>query len=361
MATYVIKSYCPDYGDYSAMLEDVFKRNIFTNYSPYVGELEKRLIEYLHVPYLTLCANATLGLQMALHAAGLAGRKVITTPFTYVATVSALLWVGCEVIFADIDEETLCLSPRQVANKMRDDISGLMPVDIYDGACDFAAFSQIAKSAANGPIPVIYDAAQAFGSSYKNKSLLDYGDMAVCSFHATKAFHTFEGGCIVSHSPEAGNKLFLLSKFGHIDDTHFCLGINAKMSEAHAVMGLVMLDKVKEFIAARKKISEAYDELITSPAIRRPRTPADFQSNYTYYPLIFDTEKALLKVVEVLRGEEIYPRRYFYPSLTQLPYLSKQSCPVADSIAPRVLCLPLYADMPLDLAQKIAEIVNTTL
>lgn len=273
--------------------------------------------------------------------------------YTYVATVSAALWVGCEVVFADIDPDTLCVSPRRIREQMSDDISGVMPVNVYGHPCDHAGI----REAVCG-LPVIYDAAQAFGATLDGRSLLGFGDFAVCSLHATKVFHSVEGGFVVSHNARDHAKLCLLRAFGHINDEHFCLGINAKMSEIHTGMGLSLLGRFREQLAIRKTIDGFYRSELRPGPFRYPAAPPGFESNYGYFPVIFDNENLLLKVKGGLEESNIFPRRYFYPSLTTMPYVRNQSCPIAEDLARRVLCLPIFGDLSIEQAGKIAGIVN---
>lgn len=353
----VTESIAPEREDFIPQAEEILERRQFTNNGPVCQRLEQKLAELIGTPNIALCANGTLGLEIAIHAAGLAGSTVITTPFTYVATVSALLWTGCKVIFADIDEESLCISPASVKERMTQDVRGLMPVNVYGHPCDDPAIEKIALE--NSPAcRVIYDAAQAFGASLNGRPLLRHGDFAVCSFHATKVFHTFEGGAVVSRTEEGLQKLRLLRAFGHINDEHYCAGINAKMSEIHAAMGIAQLKNFEKHRQLRKRLTEIYNELLAGADLRFPRTPAGFHSNYSYYPVIFNTERALLAACDALMEQDIIPRRYFYPSLTKLPYLPGQSCPVAESVAPRVMCLPLHSGLPLEIVEITAAIVR---
>jgi dTDP-4-amino-4,6-dideoxygalactose transaminase len=346
--------------EYSRHLEAVFSSRNLTNNGPFCRRLEKELAARLHAPYLALCSTGTAALQLALHAAGLAGRKVITTPFSYAATVSALLWIGCDVVFADIDEETLCLDPASVAERVTSDTAGLLPVHVYGNICDVDSLADIARESG---LPLIYDAAQCFGSTFRGKSVLAYGDYAVCSFHATKVFHTVEGGCVIAHRPEALEALALLRACGHRGDKHIRLGINAKLSELHSAVGLSLLDKVADNIAGRKKVSAMYDALLPAQGLRRPKQREGLEYNHAFYPVIFDDEKTLLRVLERLETERIFPRRYFYPALNTLPYLQgeRQSCPTAESIAPRVLCLPLYTELEESAVERIARIIQHSL
>jgi dTDP-4-amino-4,6-dideoxygalactose transaminase len=355
-AIHVTRALLPAFEVYTRLLEQVFATRHLTNHGALCARLEKDLAAWLGVNFLTLCANGTLALQLALHLAGLAGKRVITTPFSYVATVSALLWTGCTPVFADIDEETLCLDPVAVAAKIDADTEGIVPVHPYGNICDVDAFERLATDAG---LRVLYDAAQCFGGLFRGKSVLDYGEWSIGSLHATKVFHAVEGGCVVSHCREDREKLELLRACGHRGDTHVLPGINAKLSELHAAMGLSLLGRTADNIAARGKISRIYDALLPSSGLRRPRLRDGLTYNNAYYPVIFDDEKPLLRVVAELNRENTFPRRYFFPALNTLPYLpERHPCPVAESMAKRVLCLPLYAELGEATAENIAAIIR---
>lgn len=361
---FVTRSPLPPQADYARCLEQIFATRRLTNHQTFVRQLEHSLRRFLNTPHLSLCVNGTAGLQLALHLAGLAGKKVITTAFSYVATLSALLWEGCTPVFADIDPETLCLSPESVRRALvaHPDAAGLLPVHVYGNACDVDGLENICRE--HG-LACVYDAAHAFGSSLKGRSLLDFGDYSVCSFHATKLFHTVEGGCVVTHSKADQRRMELLRAFGHIGDTHLALGLNAKMSELHAAMGLCLLPHLEENIRLRAEICSRYDALLGPTAerarLRRPRSFPHLSYNYAYYPLILANEAQLLRVKGALEKENIHPRRYFYPALTQLSYLpqsvDRDQCPIAEDTARRALCLPLYAELELQDVRRIAAIV----
>lgn len=354
----VTRAVLPPPSVYHAYLEEVFTSGHLTNEGRFATRLEKELAERFDIPFLGLCTNGTLSLQLALRLKGLNGREVITTPFTYVATASALLWEQCTPVFADVDEETLCLSPRAVEGALSDKTAGILPVHIYGNACDVEGFA--ALSGRYG-IPCVYDAAQAVGSSYKGKSLLAYGDAAICSFHATKVFHTVEGGGVVVHSAEELRTLSLLRAFGHRGDTHYTLGINAKLSELHAVMGLALLPQLEANIRARELISQQYDAAFPLPGLRKPGLREGLVYNYAYYPVLFDDPARRERVVARLNADGIQPRRYFSPSINTIGYMPRRcSCPVAEDAAARVLCLPLYAELPHSAIDRILRIIRQT-
>lgn len=356
---FVTETVLPLQKDYEKYLDKIFSTKWLTNNGAMVADLENELKTYLKVPYLSLCANGTLALQLALRLFKLNGKKVITTPYTYVATLSSLLWENCEPIFIDINPETFCLDPILVEEYIQKhpDAAGVMPVQVYGNSCDIDAFDAISNKY---NIPVVYDAAHAFGSVYKDKSLLFYGQASICSFHATKIFHTIEGGCIVTHAQKEDDEIKLLRAFGHIGDTHFSLGINAKISEMHAAMGLALLPLMPDILKSRAHLTNLYDKILRpndNPAYRGIKLIKGLIWNHAYYPLVFSTTRLRAEVMEAMEKEKIHPRRYFYPALTKLPYVHGQSCPVAEEISEKVLCLPLWSDMPDDLVEKIAGIV----
>jgi dTDP-4-amino-4,6-dideoxygalactose transaminase len=346
----------PDAREYNSYLERILASRHMTNHGSCVKQLEKRLASWLNIPHLACCANGTLALQLGLHAVGLAGKEVVTTPFSYVATLSALLWEGCTVIFADIDEEDCCLDPKSVADRLTPDTAGILPVHVYGNVCDVETFDALAKAHA---LTLLYDAAQAFGSEYRGRSVLDYGDCSACSTHATKIFHTVEGGFLAGRNGTDIESFTIMRACGHWDDNHIRPGINAKLSELHAAMGLCLLDKVADNIAARKKVSLRYDALLPREKLRRPRLRDALTYNYAYYPVIFESEGLRQQAMSQLGRENIHPRRYFFPALNTLHYLKrKQSCPVAESVARRVLCLPLFAEMEEESVALTAKILT---
>ena len=355
----VTRSALPPLDSYMECVRDIFDSHWLTNQGKYVQRLEKDLAQWLDVPMLALCSNGTIALQLALRLLGLNGKKVITTPFTYFSTLSSLLWEGCEPILADIDPQNLCIDPAQVEKHLRahPGVAGLMPVQVYGNACDVAALNALAD--VHG-LRIIYDAAHAFGSRLDGKSLLAYGDASTCSFHSTKLFHTVEGGCIVTPNPADYEKLALLRAFGHHGDNHVCLGINGKMSEMHAAMGVCLLPQVREMIDKRKRLVEIYDcalEMGNNPHLRKPALHAGLEWNYGYYPVIFSTADLMRRSQDSLVKTGIHPRRYFYPSLSKLPYFRGDPCPVAEDIAERILCLPIWANMDEAIATRTSDII----
>jgi dTDP-4-amino-4,6-dideoxygalactose transaminase len=292
---------------------------------------------------------------MALKALNIT-KEVITTPFSYVATTNAILWEGCTPLFVDIEPGTFCIDADKIEAAITKDTQAILATHVYGFPCDVEKIEAIATKY---NLKVIYDGAHAFGCKYKGKSLLNYGDISTCSFHATKLFHTVEGGCIITNDDVIARQLMLYRQFGHVYDDYFSVGINGKNSEFHAAMGLCVLPKIDDIISERKKISQQYDAVF-SAILQRPLMINESDYNYGYYPIVLKSEKQLLHLVENLKEKNINGRRYFFPSLNELPYLQKQSCPISEDISKRVLCLPLYFGLNEDEVKMIAECVVKT-
>ena len=354
----VTKSFLPPLEDYIKYLEKIWNSDQLTNNGPLVQELESKLKEYLGVKHLFFICNGTIALQIALKALDLHG-EIITTPFSYVATTSSMVWEGCEPIFVDIDPETLCINPDLIEEAITPRTTGILATHVYGIPCAVEKIEAIAKK--HG-LKVLYDAAHTFGGKYKGKSISSYGDASVLSFHATKIFHTVEGGAIVTDDDELAHRISYMRNFGHHGQEEFWgLGINGKNSEIHAAMGLCNLPHVPNIIQSRKQVSNWYDELFSQTMLVRPGIPIETDYNYSYYPIIFSSETKLLQVRNDLNANEIYPRRYFFPALNKLPYLHYSKFPVTEINSSCVLCLPLYLDLKKIEVEKIYQIIRQSL
>ncbi|MEK6806993.1 MAG: DegT/DnrJ/EryC1/StrS family aminotransferase [Pseudomonadota bacterium] len=354
----VTKTLLPPLAEYVAQLERVWQSGQVTNNGPLVRELEVRLAEYLGVRHVVYVANGTLGLQLAISAMGVK-RKVITTPFSYVATTGALLWEHCTPVFVDIDPHTLCLDPERVEAAVDGETDAILAVHVYGHACDVEALGAIA---ARRGLRLIYDAAHAFGTRLEDGAVAAWGDMSVLSFHATKLFHTVEGGAIVTASDDWARQLRLRRAFGHVGDEHHGVGINAKGSELHAAMGLCMLPRIEEIIAQRRQLAARYDMLLEGAACTRPQPhPRTVRHNGAYYPVLLPSEATLLKALDKFAAAGIVPRRYFHPPLNRLPYRNGERCPVAEDAAARVMCLPMSHELKATSQQQIAAILRSVL
>ncbi len=353
----VTKTYLPPLEEYSKYLKKIWESSWITNNGPILKELEEKLKKGLGVKHLFFMSNGTVVLQIALKALGLT-REIITTPFSYVATTTAILWENCKPVFVDIDKNTLCVNADLIEASITENTEAILVTHVYGIPCDTDKIEQIAKK---HNLKVIYDSAHAFGTIYKGKQLASYGDVATLSFHATKLFHTVEGGAIITNDDALAAKIKLYRSFGHVGDDYFSIGINGKNSEFHAAMGLCVLPRVSGFIEQRKALSLLYDELLANTGVTRPLIPADTVYNYSYYPILFKSEELLLKVKEELIKNEIVPRRYFYPSLNKLPYLTGAACPVSEDAASRVLCLPMYQELLPEEVKKIVSVITPIL
>ena len=353
----VTKTYLPPFDEYAAILKRAWDKAWITNNGELVQELEAKLKEYLDVDQLLFTGNGTIVLQMALKALEIT-KEVITTPFSYVATTNAILWERCTPVFVDINADSFCIDAAKIESAITENTQAILATHVYGFPCDIEKINQIAEKY---KLKVIYDAAHAFGCIYKGKSLLSYGDIATCSFHATKIFHTVEGGCVIANDAEFGKKLLLYRSFGHIGDEYYSIGINGKNSEFHAAMGLCILPKMSKIISARKNIFNQYNEWLDFSKISKPKFTGDFTYNYAYYPVVFESEAVLLKVSDKLKEQHISLRRYFYPSLNQLPFIDEyQPCPVSEDISKRVASLPLYYDLATEDIRRITAIINAT-
>lgn len=353
----VTKTYLPPFEEYTAILKRAWDKGWITNNGELVEELEAKLKEHLGVNNLCFTSNGTIVLQMALKVLNIT-KEVITTPFSYVATTNAILWEGCTPVFVDINPQTFCIDATKIEAAITKDTQAILATHVYGIPCDVEAIAAIAKKR---QLKVIYDGAHAFGIQYKGKSLLSYGDISTCSFHATKIFHTVEGGCIIANNEAVAKQLLLYRSFGHVSDDYFSVGINAKNSEMHAAMGLCVLPKIAEIMSARKDVFTAYDSRLDFAKIKKPAFKADDEYNYSYYPVIFESEEILLVVKENLLKENISARRYFYPSLNQLPFLKHaNSCPISEDLSRRVLSLPLYPGLAVDDIHRICNIINSS-
>lgn len=337
----VTKAYLPPFEEYEKYLKQVWESAWLTNNGPLVVELEEKLRKYLAVNNLWFCNNGTVVLQMALKALNITG-EVITTPYSYVATLNSILWENCTPVFVDINSVDFNIDVTLLEAAITPRTQAIMAVHVYGNPCAVEAIEKIAEK---HKLHVIYDAAHAFGTEYNGKQLLSYGDVSTCSFHATKIFHTIEGGAIICKDNDLAQKLLLYRSFGHQGDKYYSIGINAKNSEFHAAMGLCNIARIGYLIEERKRISEVYDDAILSLPITRPKALPGTKYNYSYYPVVFNTEEDMLRVKSRLEENSIFCRRYFYPSLNNVPQATYAPCPVSENISSRVLTLPLYVGL----------------
>ncbi len=344
----------PDIEEYIEYLKGIWDRNWLTNNGPLVNELELRLKDYLGIDHLLFLGNGTIAIQIAMKALGVKG-EVITTPFSYVATTSSIVWEGCVPVFCDIDPHTLNIDPGKIEEKITTNTTAILATHVYGNPCDVEAIKEIAD---RHNLKVIYDGAHAFGVKYKGQSVFNYGDITTASFHATKIFHTVEGGAVVTRDPKLLERMARLRNFGHSGLEDFDgVGVNGKNSEFHAAMGLINLRHIDDILEVRKKQSLSYDRALAELRVTKPVIVNNADWNYSYYPVIFESEAQLNKSVKMLNENWIYPRRYFYPSLNTLNYVAHQDAPVAEDISRRILCLPVSHDLRTEEIDFIARLL----
>ena len=348
---YVTRPYLPPLEEFIPYLEKIWESKVLTNNGPFHQQLEKALCDYLGVEYLSLFVNGTIALVTALKALGIVG-EVITTPFSFVATAHSLLWNGIKPVFADIRPDTLNLDPRKIEDAITSHTTAIMPVHCYGNPCEVDAIQAIADKYR---LKVIYDAAHAFGVQCHCGSLLKHGDLSVLSFHATKVFNTFEGGAIVCPDAKTKQHVDHLKNFGFVNETTVVdCGINGKMNEMQAAIGLLQLRHVDKALARRREIDRTYRELLRDcPGIKCVDQAGQREASYTHFPVLVETAYPLSRdgLYQRLREHGIFARRYFYPLISEFPmYQSTQSAqranlPVANRIAEQVICLPIYSSL----------------
>jgi len=357
---YVTKPCLPPLDKFNIYLKQIWQTKILTNNGPLALELEAQLCKYLDVDYISIYSNATLALLAALKSLDLTG-EVITTPFSFVATSHALLWNFLEPIFVDIESSTLNIDPLKIEQAITPRTSAILAVHCYGNPCLTDAVQAIADK---HNLKVIYDAAHAFGVRCNEGNLLLAGDMSVLSFHATKVFHTFEGGAVVCKNLEDKKRLDRIKNFGILNEFSVVeLGLNSKMNEMQAAIGILQLETINDNIDKRASIAKNYDLAISEfDYIKRVDfSRASFQ-NYSYYPIIIDDGRiAMEDLLAKLADYKIFPRRYFYPLISNMPMYrsgvsaAKENLPIANTIAPKILCLPIFPDMTVDQQEKIIK------
>lgn len=350
----VTKPFSTPLDELNVYMEGIWERNWFTNNGPLVNELELQLKSYLDLQHLLYLGNGTIAIQLAIKALGLSG-KIITTPFSYIATTSSILWENCQPVFADIDPGTLNIDPKEIEKHVDSGVTGILATHVFGNPCDIDAIEAVA---ARHNLKVIYDGAHAFGSTYKGESLLNFGDVTTASFHATKLYHTIEGGAVITRDPEVLKTLAFMRNFGHNGPDKFeCVGVNGKNSELHAAVGLVNLRYVDAIIERRKELVAYYMDKISGLDVKTIKVNEDGEWNCSYFPIIFRTEAQLLKAVTELNNNWIYPRRYFYPALNNLDYFKGNPAPIAEDISSRILCLPLFHELKTEDIDFIVRIL----
>ncbi|CAM3550260.1 DegT/DnrJ/EryC1/StrS family aminotransferase [Arcobacter aquimarinus] len=354
----ITKTYLPDKEKYKKYIDEIYENCWVTNNGTLVQKLEKRLAEYLGVKNIVLVSNGTVALEIAYRTLGLKG-FVITTPFSFVATTSSLVTNQLLPIFADIEKNTFNINPKKIEKLITLNTSAILSVHVFGNACNV---EKINKIASKYNLKVIYDAAHAFDVKYKEQSILNYGDISTLSFHATKLFHTIEGGALIINDDELVQKARYLINFGIKNEEEIPhLGTNAKMNEFEAAMGLCVLDDIEKIKNKRKSLIENYKKELKG-LVQFQEQNNNATENYSYFPILFKSEKELLKIQKALNSEQIFPRRYFYPSLDTLEYIEpKQECKISRDISKRILCLPVFVELSLKEQEKIIDIIKDNL
>lgn len=351
----VTKPFMPPQSEYQALLDGIWKRQWLTNMGPLANKLELELKQYLNIQHTLFVTNGTIALQLAIKALDLCG-EVITTPFSFIATASSIVWEGCKPVFVDIDPNTLNIDPSKIEDAITDKTSAIVATHVYGNPCDVDTIDKIAKK--HG-LKVIYDAAHAFAVRLGDRSIFEYGDVSTCSLHATKLFHTIEGGLVITADGSLLKKIAYMRNFGFNGPETFAeLGVNGKNSEFHAAMGLANLPYVNDILIKRKQLSDTYDNYIERLRAVKPAWHKNATKNFAYYPIVFEDVELMQRCIEKLNKNEIGTRRYFYPSLaSSLPYLEPKLLPITDDVSKRVLCLPLYYDLSLEEVEVICRLM----
>lgn len=354
----VTKTFFPPIADYQKQIQRIWNNQWLTNRGVLLLELEEKLTEFLALEHTKLIVmnNGTIPLQIALKLLANGG-EVITTPFSYVATTAAIVWENCTPVFVDIHEDFLTIDETKIEAAITDKTTCILATHVFGNPCNIDEIERIAQKY---NLKVIYDAAHCFGVTYKGKSIFEYGDISTCSFHATKLFHTGEGGALFTKDTNLFHKCFYSHNFGHNGPLDFHgLGINGKISELQAAMGLAVLPYMQSINQGRKSVVDFYNTHLDWNKFKKMHLRDDTTWNCSYYPVLFESESDLLLTQKKLNGAQIYPRRYFYPSLNNVCYLDySTSMRVSESVSSRVLCLPLYNDLTAEEIDLICGIIN---
>lgn len=360
---YVTQPYLPPLEEFMPYLQQIWDNKILTNCGPFHQQLEEALCKYLGVDHIALFTNGTIALVTALQALRITG-EVITTPYSFVATSHSLLWNGIKPVFVDIDPDTFNLDPVKIEAAITPQTTAIMPVHCYGHPCDVEAIQKIAD---NYNLKVIYDAAHAFGVEDRGGSVLRHGDLSVLSFHATKVFNTFEGGAIVCRDAKTKTRIDQLKNFGHVGEvTVVAPGINGKMSEFNAALGLLQLKYIDGALARRKNIDAAYREQLSGvKGIHCLMDVGEKVANFSYFPILVQADYPISRdaLYQKLKDIGIHPRRYFYPLISDfpmyrgLPSAHRENLPMATAAAQQALCLPIYPELDISVVEEITRFI----
>lgn len=354
------KPFLPPKSEFDEYVSGIWSRNWLTNHGPLVERFEAEVSKYLDAGRMLFVTNGTTALQIAIRALDLKG-EIITTPYSYVATTSSIVWQNCKPVFVDIDPESFNIDPSKIEEAVTDRTSGILATHIYGNPCDVEAIGDIAEKY---NLKIIYDAAHCFGVTYKGKSIFEWGDISITSFHATKVFHTVEGGGLFSDDDSLFEKMSYMRNFGHNGLYQYKeVGINGKNNEFNAAMGLCNLKYADNCLEKRRYLAEYYDEKLKNMPLKKPRMHDYTFYNHAYYPVLFESVETRKKVVEHLKKLGIETRSYFRPDLSQLPYVDSMEVEVSvsKSVSERIVCLPFYFDLTHEEIDKTARAISSVL
>jgi len=353
----VNKPFFPPFDEFTGYLKEIWEQEWVTNNGPFVKKFEMGLQKYLDVPFVSFVSNGTIALQLSIKSLGITG-EVITTPFSFIATSSSLSWEGCEPVYADIDPLTLNIDPLTIEPLITPRTSAILATHVYGHPCEVEKIKRIAQK---HNLKIIYDAAHCFGSKLNGKSLYAEGDLSIASFHATKVLHSIEGGAIFARSEDMLNKINGMRNFGFAGPYNFKgLGINGKNSEVHAAMGCLNLKYIDFILEERKKLFDYYIQNLDERLFKIHKPVIDnFEYNFSYFPVIFDSEELLSSALAEFQKKNVGVRRYFYPSLNTVSFLGGQKAEVSEEVSKRVLCLPFYSTLRREEIDVVCEILNS--
>jgi dTDP-4-amino-4,6-dideoxygalactose transaminase len=356
----VTKTFFPPIEEYQAQVQRIWDNQWLTNRGALVIELEEKITHHLALQEskMIIMNNGTIPIQIALKLLAKGG-EVITTPFSYVATTAAIVWENCTPVFVDIHPDYLTIDETKIEAAITSKTTCILATHVFGNPCNIEAIEAIANK---HNLKVIYDAAHCFGVTYKGKSIFEYGDISTCSFHATKLFHTGEGGALFAKDPDLFHQCFYSHTFGHLGPlVYYGVGINGKISELQAAMGLAVIPYMEFIIEKRKIVIDYYLNNLNFNKLKSFKIEKNAVWNNSYFPIIFDSEVTLLKVQNSLNNSNIFPRRYFYPSLNTIDYVKGNNMPFSESISKRIICLPLYVGIDEIEIINIVHLINSNI
>lgn len=357
---YVNRPWLPDRKELYAMFDDILDTGELTNNRKYVQLLEKKMVEFANVPYSYVTGNGTIALQIAIRALNINEGEIITTPHSFIASASSIVWQNCRPVFVDVEPDTLCINADLIKEKINTKTKAILAVHVYGSVCDIEAINRIA---AQHELPVIYDASHAFGAAYKGESVFRFGTISTASLHASKIVSAVEGGVVFCNEQQLAERVFKIRYFGKNENNEEeIVGINGKMDEFNAAFGVLSLDNLQQELEARRKIASFYiQQLASLDNVTLLSYKRNSAVNYSYFPLILSGEEDLFRLMEAGKKQQVLFKRIWYPSLNTLTFLDAPAAelPVSDSISKRIVCVPIYSDMTKDDCQRVAQVVQS--